>query len=78
MTEFGLMNLSLGYDSQKMTIDVNFHSDPNTSAGTETVASKIARRAIENRTLMLKKGCLQFLESIYGLQIEGGDRNGRN
>ncbi len=75
-TEFGVMNLLLGYDTQRVVIDINFHTDPN-SGGTNALKANIAaREAIEGKILKLKQGCIKFLENIYDLKLETGANDG--
>ena len=71
--EHGTLHLTLGYDRDKVEIDINFHSE---TTGTSHSANEAAKVAVSGRVLPLRAAALGFLDSVYHLKIEEGEVDG--
>lgn len=71
--EHGMMLLTLGYDRDKVDIDINFHSE---TLGATLAANKVAQMAVSGRVLPLRESALSFLDNVYHLKIEEGEVDG--
>jgi hypothetical protein len=68
--EHGVMNFSLGYDTQAVTIEINYHTE---TPGPSAVANQTALAAVAGRVVTLRDAALRFLHDTYGLRLEDGD-----
>lgn len=60
-----VLNLTLIYDNQNVTIEFNFH--------TETNSNPVACDALNNRVSRLRDKSLELLENVYQLTLEDED-----
>ena len=62
-----ILNLTLAYDGQELTIEFNYH--------TEAPDNAAAQAAVNNRVLRLRDDSLRLLRDVYNLELAPGGEN---
>lgn len=57
-----ILNLSLGYDNEKVTLEFNFHRDTN--------SHQTAHESVSGRVIHLRDSAISLLRDVYDLELE--------
>jgi hypothetical protein len=64
--EGNTLNLTLGFDNERLDIDCNFHTDPDDN---DAAIAAVA----PDRVIQLRDMAIAMLDELYGLQLEEND-----
>lgn len=66
-SEHGVMMLTLSYDNESVSIEINFHTE---TPGSTTTANQTAMAAVDGRVVQLRDAALALLRDTYDLRLE--------